>query len=292
MVSGIYFDGNTSRKQQVTLQVDAEGNISFLEIDKSVPFDSAQISSRVANTTRYINFPDGSVFETKDNDAIDKLENDYAPSVFKGFAHKLESKRTFVLFTLVLVIVSSWAFIQYGIPAFSRQLAEVIPDKASNYLGQGMLEYMDNNWLEETELNQEKQQRLTSRFNQLVNSIEHNYEFNLQFRGGGPIHANAFALPDGTIIFTDELIKLAATDDEVVAIMLHEIGHVIRKHSLRSALQQFSLAMFAMVLTGDVSTSSSVITALPLVLVKSGYSQNMETEADTFALEYMKQHNI
>jgi Zn-dependent protease with chaperone function len=58
------------------------------------------------------------------------------------------------------------------------------------------------------------------------------------------------------------------------------------------AIQGFSLAIFITVITGDVSASSSIITSLPAVMIESGYSREMETEADTYSLMYMLRHSI
>ncbi len=58
--------------------------------------------------------------------------------------------------------------------------------------------------------------------------------YSLNFREGGAIGPNAFALPSGTIILTDELVDIAGDDnDMVLAVLAHEIGHVDKKHSLR-----------------------------------------------------------
>ena len=114
----------------------------------------------------------------------------------------------------------------------------------------------------------------------------------LVFRKSEKIGANAFALPDGTILFTDDLVVLAENNEEIVSIMLHEIGHLHHRHSLRMAIQGFSLAIFITMVTGDVSASSSIVTSLPAVLIESGYSRDMESEADTYSLLYMLRHNI
>jgi predicted Zn-dependent protease len=44
--------------------------------------------------------------------------------------------------------------------------------------------------------------------------------------------------------------------------------------------------------TGDVSSTSSLITAAPLILTQTGYSRDFEREADYFAWQSMKQHSI
>ncbi|HHJ35224.1 MAG TPA: M48 family metallopeptidase, partial [Gammaproteobacteria bacterium] len=114
----------------------------------------------------------------------------------------------------------------------------------------------------------------------------------VQFRHSESIGANAFALPDGSIVFTDDLVRLSDTDGELIAVLLHEIGHLHHRHSLRMAIQGFSLAAFVAIITGDVSTSSTIITGLPALLIQSGYSREMETEADDYSLDYMLNNNI
>ena len=298
MIKGSYFNGETSEKIDVSLYYTDDGLIGIdgLDIDgskfKEVQYSSVTISSRIGNTPRYINFADGSQFETSDNAAVDQMVNKLANDPLHGLAHKLESAKGFILFTIVAVIIFGWLFIQYGIPAMSKQIAEWLPDEASQYMGQGVLEAMDKSWFSASELPQKRQDELRNLFNGLLKNIEGSKNYKIEFRLGGKIRANAFALPNGTIVFTDELINLAADDMEIASVMLHEIGHLKRKHSLRATIQQFSLAIFVMVITGDVSTSSSIITAIPIMLVESGFSQKMETEADTYSLEYMQKHGI
>lgn len=293
MIKGSYFNGETSEKKDVSLYYKEDGLIGFDGISEDeTQFNLLTISSRIGNTPRYINFPDGSQFETDDNSAIDEMVKKLSNDPMHGLAHKLESAKAFVLFTVVAVILFGWLFIQYGIPALSKQIAELLPDEASQYMGQGVLDAMDKSWFEKSQLTEKKQKELRALFNDLLKNIEDSQNYKLEFRLGGNIKANAFALPNGTIVFTDELINLAENNLEIASIMLHEIGHLKRKHSIRATIQQFSLAMFIMVITGDVSTSSSIITAIPVMLVESGFSQKMETEADTYSLDYMRKHHI
>lgn len=290
MIKGYLFTGSTSAKIETALYYNKQGYIGFnQEIDDGIKFDAIKISSRLGNTPRYINFPDGSQFETEDNAAIDEMVNCLSKKAFNGLAYKLESAKSFVLFTLITVVFFSWIFIQFGIPYFSKAIASALPEDASLYLGKGVLKVMDKSWFSQSKLSEQKQNKLRKLFKGLLNNNE---DYKLEFRLGGKIKANAFALPSGIIIFTDELINLAENDLEITAIMLHEIGHLKHRHSLRSTIQQFSLAMFVMLITGDVSSSSSLIAAIPIMLVELGFSQGMEIEADDYSLSYMQKQNI
>ncbi len=44
---------------------------------------------------------------------------------------------------------------------------------------------------------------------------------------------NAFALPGGQIFVTRGMIELGLTDDELAALLGHEIGHVVKRHGVR-----------------------------------------------------------
>ena len=293
MIKGSYFNGETSDKKDVSLYYTDNGFVGFHDLDvDETHFNEIKVSSRIGNTPRYINFPDGSQFESNDNVAIDKMLKNLSNDPLHGFAHKFESTKSFILFAVIGVILFGWLFIQYGIPAMSRQIADLLPEEASQYMGQGVLDAMDKGIFSESKLTEKRQNELTTLFNSLLKNIEGSKNYRLKFRLGGKIKANAFALPDGTIVFTDELINLAENDLEIASIMLHEIGHLKNHHSLRATIQQFSLAMFVMVITGDVSTSSSIITAIPVMLVESGFSQGMEIEADSYSLEYMQKHKV
>ena len=39
---------------------------------------------------------------------------------------------------------------------------------------------------------------------------------------------NAAAIPNNTIIVTDELVKLSGADEEVLAVLAHEQGHLVQ----------------------------------------------------------------
>ncbi len=59
----------------------------------------------------------------------------------------------------------------------------------------------------------------------------------VEFRASPIIGANAFALPGGIVIVTDQLMQLAEHDDEILAVLAHEIGHVKHRHVLRGLPQ-------------------------------------------------------
>ena len=100
---------------------------------------------------------------------------------------------------------------------------------------------------------------------------------------------NAFCMPGGKIIVLTGIVqKLALTDDELAAIIGHEIAHALREHSREQASQDVVvgvLAELAGILTKTPQVSTLGNQAGQLVLLK--YSRDAEIEADRIGLELM-----
>ncbi|MEK9804564.1 MAG: M48 family metallopeptidase, partial [Curvibacter sp.] len=108
----------------------------------------------------------------------------------------------------------------------------------------------------------------------------------LHFRRGlGP---NAFALPGGTLVMTDELVESAAkaglSDDALLGVLAHEIGHVEHRHGTRLIVEQGVLNVGLGLALGDVS---SLVSLASTVLTGLAYRRQHETESDCFALALM-----
>jgi predicted Zn-dependent protease len=100
---------------------------------------------------------------------------------------------------------------------------------------------------------------------------------------------NATCAPGGKITFYTGLIEqLNLTDDEIAAIMGHEIAHALREHGrerLSQAMAQSAVANIAMAVAGPYGSAVSAANqAAQYVLVLPNSRQN-ESEADAIGLE-------
>lgn len=301
-ISGKLFDGQSSRCHTGKLFCSPDGIVSWhdddLGLNETFRADQLHISARIGNTPRYITFPNEAKFETFDNDQIDYVIKHYvshslAPdNRLDTWLHQLEKAKSFIAITLLIVTLFSWGMVQYGIPFFSHQIAHALPEEMAYKIATGGLELLDQALTEPTEVSAERQDELTKQFNSLLPPNQHNEHYELIFRKSEILGANAFAFPSGQILFTDDMINLAAHDHELQTIMLHEIGHVVHRHSLQRLIQQSGLALVVFVLTGDAGSTSSLILALPTLLLEARYSQEMETEADSYVLDNLEQFNL
>ncbi|MBL8512278.1 MAG: M48 family metallopeptidase, partial [Betaproteobacteria bacterium] len=94
--------------------------------------------------------------------------------------------------------------------------------------------------------------------------------------------------PGGVIVVTDQLVEVMPSEEEVMAVLAHELGHVKERHSLRHLLQDSITALMGLAIFGDVSGLTSVAVALPTVLINTGYSRDFEREADQYAFALLR----
>ncbi len=289
-LAGHYYDGTTSRIHRATVSLVGERLCVELLDDaneESCLFFAVvgvTISSRLANTPRAIRFPGGAQFETMDNVGVDHLR------VLLGHGrstpHILESSLPIALGALLGLVVIGAVGYHWGIPILARRIAQSVPDDMAFQMGQGSLEMLDTMMFDESELALERQAALRAGFDKMAAHYPE-LPLHLEFRKASM--PNAFALPDGTVVVTDQLEEAADADDEIYAVLAHEIGHVEHRHALRLALESSAVGLLVMVVFGDASQAAGVAASLPAVYANSSFSRQHETEADSFALSYMKQ---
>lgn len=253
-----------------------------------------KISDRVGNIPRTLTLPDNSQFITQDNDALDQwIRQSQHKASNIGILHTLESKWRWVaiafLFTLAFLITS----LTWGLPWASDKIAHQMPPGANQALAEGTLKTLDKLIFEPSALPKDQQQEIRERFrNKLLPDDKEGFTYTLHFRhmpGGFTKDGvpNAFALPSGELVVTDRLVELAATPEELDAILLHEIGHVVHRHSMRQVIQSSALAVALIMITGDAAAVEEWTLALPSFLLESSYSRDFESEADRYAFEQM-----
>ncbi|WP_374951862.1 M48 family metalloprotease [Mucilaginibacter sp.] len=105
---------------------------------------------------------------------------------------------------------------------------------------------------------------------------------------------NAFACADGSVRVFSSLMDIM-TDEELLGIIGHEIGHVANKDSrdaVKSAYKREAMMDAASSQSGAINTlSESQLGSFATALLDSRYSRKQESEADDYSYNFMKQHN-
>ncbi len=288
MIHGFYSDGESSKQFEAQLGPAELGAIALRFDNQELLFsvEDVKISSRLGNSARYISLGDAGKFETRDNDAVDllakQLNND------SGLLHKLESNTSLIVIATLFTIVVGWAMVKYGIPSAADAIVDALPEKTTDYLEGTVLNRVEQELFEESELSSERLTELDGLFNSVMtklNIVDKHYVFKIR-NAEESVGANALAFPNGTIIMTDQLIELASSDKQIAGVMAHELGHLDAKHSLRQIVRGSIFSFLIASITGDVSAASSAVLSAPAVLMELKYSREFETQADEYAIKY------
>ncbi|MBO4943382.1 MAG: M48 family metallopeptidase [Muribaculaceae bacterium] len=115
----------------------------------------------------------------------------------------------------------------------------------------------------------------------------------LNFKVYNVVDVNAFACPDGSVRVFAALMDMMS-DEELLGIIGHEIGHVMKHHSKNAFKQQLltGAAKDAIASAGGVAAklSESQLGDLSASLIGARYSQKQEKEADNCGYDFLKQH--
>ena len=112
----------------------------------------------------------------------------------------------------------------------------------------------------------------------------------LNFKVYDVIDVNAFACPDGSVRVFSSLMDIMS-DDELMGVIGHEIGHVIKRHS-KNALKQELLTGALIDAAGAANGKVAMLTdsqlgALGQTLMNAKYSQKQESEADDCGYDFL-----
>jgi Zn-dependent protease with chaperone function len=288
-LQGYYYNGRQPLRHAATLEfINGEATLAWDGQPLHYRASELLVSPRVGRADRFIALPDGGQFQCRDARAIDALPQH---SQTEGAVAWLEQRVAMAVASVALIVALLTSGYEFGLPAAARHVAAEIPLETEQALGEQSLAWLDDsNWFKPSGLDRTERDRLDRKFAELSVDLPYARHYRLEFRESEYIGANAFAMPGGTIVITDAMVKLAKTDEEVLAILAHEIGHVELRHVMRHVLQDSAVAVAAATLAGDAATLSAAVTGLPAVLAQAKYSRDFESEADDFAFHLLHEH--
>jgi len=318
-IEGLFYTGESSESIQAVLYFDASsGRVTLSEVmtgiaegpaaleqqpEQKTLFSSLlidiKIPPRLANTRRRLALSNGAAFVTQDNESIDELAERAraitrssiggVKSGYRGnWLYRLESHLGAVAACFVAIIAIAALTLVYGIPIAAKRIAYAVPQPVQNSMSEGTLELLDSLYLSPSELSREEQARVLALASDAIEGVGIT-SYAVELRTG--IGPNAMALPDGTIVITDDIVELCANDNELLAILYHEIGHLQNRHLLRRVLQSSFVSLGLILMSGNVETIDSLI-ALPTFYLDMSYTRGFEIEADRYALQSLKDRGL
>jgi Zn-dependent protease with chaperone function len=278
MLQASYFDGRSTRVRAVNLDVIGEDLVVAGEdIDLRIPFANVKVDERLGRAPRRLRLENGAFCEVRDLDALDTLLSSTAHR--DGWVDRMQRHLQFVLFACVVCMVLTVVAYKWGLPWASAVGAHHLPSAISKTLSARALQVLDGGILMPSKIAEERQQALSAEFHALRLPEGGTPDSALLFRRSPQLGANAFTLPDGTIIVLDDLITSIGDDRQTLAVLAHELGHAHGRHGMQMLLQSSAVGAFLAFYIGDIS---HLLAAAPAAVVQARYSQDFEQQADDY----------
>ncbi|MHB8453309.1 MAG: M48 family metallopeptidase [Acidiferrobacterales bacterium] len=290
-LDGWYFDGREPIDSPATLILSGSTvKIVGEHVCETFAASALEVSPRIGQADRFIALPNGGQLQCPDSPLLNRLPQE---NTAEGVAAWLERRFGVALVSVGITFALLVSGYRYGLAAAADYAAPRIPIQTERALGEQVLTWLDSNHvLLASGLSHETQDRIRDGFDSLRQGLPMQAYLKLEFRNAPMVGPNAFALPGGTIVITDQMVEVAHSEDEILAVLAHEIGHVELRHTMRKLLEGSATAVLAATITSDAAALSSAVAGLPVALLQARYSRRFETEADDYAFRLLKQKGI
>ena len=288
MVEAHFFDGRSTRIRVVNLSAAGE-EIAIVgdDIDLRASIAQIQVDERLGRAPRRLRLKDGSFCEVRDLDALDVLLSSVGHR--DGRIDRIQRQAKYVLIACVAFIVLAIACWRWGLPWAAALGARYLPPAVGEALSVQTLKLLDGRVLLPSKIALEHQQALDKKFHALLLVEGGTVNSALLFRRSPQLGANAFTLPDGSIILLDDLVTVIDDDPRTVAVLAHELGHAHGRHGLQLLLQSSVVGAFLTLYVGDIS---NLLAAAPAAILQARYSQDLERQADDYGASLLLRNGM
>ncbi len=284
-----YFDGVDSTSHPATLTLIGEQlHIAGSWGSTAIAVADLKISDRLGNAPRTITFANGAACELQGGADTNAFLAQFAPRESAWFRAQFDWR--WMAASAVGLVVIALAGYRWGVPMATDFIAERLPDVVTEKVSAVALAEIDRTILDPSKLAEARRQSIAERFAAMKTPdgsvINHRVEFRDAKKIVGP---NAFALPSGTIVMTDQLVDMMKDDEQILGVLAHELGHVHHNHGMRNVIQASFVGAAIGYWIGDFS---AVLAGGATVVLQTKYSREYETEADDFGAAMMRANGM
>jgi Zn-dependent protease with chaperone function len=253
---------------------------------RRVAVGALSVSERFSHATRRVTLPGGDILEVDDGAQLGRVLA--AAGLRDARVTRWQHSGSMVLISVALSVFAAVAAYRWGVPLAADRLARIVPATWMQSLDDVVIGQLQRQGsLTSSALPEARQEALRAAFKTAVATRPEAPAVNVYFFQMG--HApNAFALPGGSIVFLDGLVKIAPNDDALMGVFAHEFGHVLHRHGMRNLLRTAMASAIAAWYFGDFTMLANAA----LLITQLKYSREFETQADDTALEVMRTENL
>lgn len=294
-----WFDGAESRSQEVRVRL-SRNHLEFMpwpprgQSASSMPPSEAELAASrpsMPGLRRYtrkalrvgewwrgtptpVGLPDGGTIWIPSDSAMGR--------VLGGQTLRAQVAGSWSLAVCVLVVLAAlvlW-FDRQGVSLLARVAVPLIPKQLDVAVGRLVEEQLAATWMRPSQLPAQRQQAIRARFADIAARVFPGMPLDVRFaRQAVRPGLHAMGLPNGTLVVFDGLAEVLS-DDELMAVLGHEAGHVKHRHAMRHLVQGAGLLSLAGVVTGDFTSVAAGSLASAQTL---HYARDAERESDAEA---------
>ncbi|WP_330204921.1 M48 family metallopeptidase [Cyanobacterium sp. Dongsha4] len=190
------------------------------------------------------------------------------------------------LLTIFFLFGGTLTFLIFLIFYLFNQLIYLVPVEVEEKIGNLIIEQITP---------KQENSNISQQLNVLVDEIEtllpnqNNVKRNYQVIYIPENTVNALAIPSNKIIIYEGLLKELKSENELVMILGHEIGHFAHRDHLKSLGNMLLFKLIISSIVGDLDIFNSGVD-LAHILVNARYSQRQEMKADEFGLDILNKY--
>jgi predicted Zn-dependent protease len=198
--------------------------------------------------------------------------------------HKRSLRYALMILALAVIPPLIFAIWVYAIPAMTNMVADKIPTKWEEKMGQDYFKMLFKDSIKEPEPHVRKALDAISK--RLLAAVpDQPYQFRIHVHPSKMV--NAMALPGGTIVVFQGLINATETPEELAGVIAHEFQHVLKRHSTRNIIRSEAINLFGLIISGNSDSMTHVILQAGNLLDHLRYSRQLESQADDEGMKMM-----
>lgn len=290
-----YFDGRSSRPHLVEAWWEGPHlHLAGPQLRVTLDGDRIQWPERTRHGPRLALLPGGGSLQSIDAAAWDGWM--LACGLNDSWVVRGQQSWRGVLATLAVLLVLGAAVYAWGLPWLARGITAAVPDAWEQQVGEVAMSQLER-VIAPSQLDAADQQSVEQAWERVrtahaaaeVSRGRSVRPTRLLMRSSR-IGPNALALPGGTLVLTDDLVRLVQNDTEVLAgVLAHELGHVQHRHGMRMLVQVGVLGAVSSVVWGDYS---GILATVPVWLGQAHYSREAERESDAYSVAVLRDAGI
>lgn len=286
--------GRSQRLSACMVMSPREGFVNLVAADDGRILARAQTPSlrrevRLGSLPSCLTFPSGWQFHSDDHDAVDRIVGVDR----RNLLHRWEAWHSRLVLAMVPIIAGGVLIWRWGLDLLVALAVALTPAELAERIDDGHVAFIDQVMADPSTLDNGQKRRVRLVFHDIVSVAPEPpfgpytllfRDIDLLFRDIDGLGPNAFALPGGTIIVTDALVRTFPDPNVIAGVLGHEIAHVSEQHGLKRVYRSIGTFLLVALIAGDVGPIVEDMLLEGALLLSLARSRDQELEADRIGI--------